>query len=471
MNVPITINEDNNINRKAEPITIGVPFAKGKVKSTDLLSLYDKEEKIPCQINTTTTWNDGSIKWIILNFQTDIDANSEKTLNLIKEKINNPVLTSNITTEEFEHYWSINTGNSIFYLSKTEFKPLDKIIQNNKTILNNGQSTIRLKDKNNAIVIPVIKSIKINNKQLYLIADIKGIFFDSKKNLYAKFLAVLTFYKAKSTVKLQFTIHNPNRAYHPENLWDLGDKGAIYFNQLDYQISLDSPPQINWKKGASSQWEKNQSDRFVIYQDSSGGELWDSKNHINKDKRVPLKFKGYQCLDNQDIIHHGNRVNPFIHIKTNKLQLTTHIKQFWQNFPKAIEITKNNISIALFPKQFSDNFELQGGEKKTHTIFLNFSEDMDSLDYCQFPLIAKIPVSYYAQTNLFSWMPKVYAKTSLDYLINAGIEGENNFFSKREVIDEYGWRNFGDLFADHESLYRKNNQLNISHYNNQYDRS
>jgi hypothetical protein len=37
------------------------------------------------------------------------------------------------------------------------------------------------------------------------------------------------------------------------------------------------------------------------------------------------------------------------------------------------------------------------------------------------------------------------------------------------VIDEYGWRNFGDMYADHEAFFHKGDNLFISHYNNQYD--
>ena len=33
------------------------------------------------------------------------------------------------------------------------------------------------------------------------------------------------------------------------------------------------------------------------------------------------------------------------------------------------------------------------------------------------------------------------------------VEGENSFLAKREIIDEYGWRNFGDLYADHEAVH------------------
>ena len=61
------------------------------------------------------------------------------------------------------------------------------------------------------------------------------------------------------------------------------------------------------------------------------------------------------------------------------------------------------------------------------------------------------------------------SNTDLQGLIDAGLYGANNFFAKREAIDEFGWRNFGDIYADHEELNYSGDTPLISHYNNQYD--
>jgi hypothetical protein len=54
-------------------------------------------------------------------------------------------------------------------------------------------------------------------------------------------------------------------------------------------------------------------------------------------------------------------------------------------------------------------------------------------------------------------------------LVNAALDEESGFFAKRERSDEFGWRNFGDLPADHESAFQTTGELLVSHYNNQYD--
>src|SRR4029077_10235142 len=54
-------------------------------------------------------------------------------------------------------------------------------------------------------------------------------------------------------------------------------------------------------------------------------------------------------------------------------------------------------------------------------------------------------------------------------LVDSAIEGTDTFAAKREVIDEYGWRHFGDIYGDHEAVFQKGPTPLVSHYNNQYD--
>ena len=54
-------------------------------------------------------------------------------------------------------------------------------------------------------------------------------------------------------------------------------------------------------------------------------------------------------------------------------------------------------------------------------------------------------------------------------LVDLAIEGDQAFERKRDTIDEYGWRNFGDIYADHENASASDGNAIVSHYNNQYD--
>src|SRR5262249_15814724 len=57
----------------------------------------------------------------------------------------------------------------------------------------------------------------------------------------------------------------------------------------------------------------------------------------------------------------------------------------------------------------------------------------------------------------------------MEAFLSGAVEGPNTLAARREVIDEYGWRHYGDLYADHEGAYYAGTPPVISHYNNQYD--
>ncbi|MHA7881217.1 MAG: hypothetical protein ACX931_15605 [Saccharospirillum sp.] len=109
---------------------------------------------------------------------------------------------------------------------------------------------------------------------------------------------------------------------------------------------------------------------------------------------------------------------------------------------------------------FSQPTELQPGESKTWLLTLGPGEQA-----AQFTLDPTLVENSKALAGT-----SLIQAGALANLMQNGIEGEHSFFAKREAIDEYGWRNFGDLYADHEALNVTDEQgLFISHYNNQYD--
>ena len=241
---------------------------------------------------------------------------------------------------------------------------------------------------------------------------------------------------------------------------------------ISYQLNDELSNLGNEPKAIS--YEVNQvncNSNLLIYQDSSGGENWRSSNHINRSGKVPLRFKGYQVWEGEQLITQGLRASPLVYIGDGNIGISSAIQKFWQNFPKAFQIDGKRIKMGLFPEFFRDLHELQGGERKTHTVFLDFNGRPEALNWIQNPLIPVIPPEWYSRTKALSYLSinSKYNDYLYETLIETAIRGKNNFFHRREVIDEYGWRNFGDIYADHEAVGHTANAPLISHYNNQYD--
>jgi hypothetical protein len=266
-------------------------------------------------------------------------------------------------------------------------------------------------------------------------------------------------------------VHNAQAAKHSGGFWDLSDKGSLIFKELSLTINpgqlSDASIQVN--ADTIKQIFNPTKIPASLTQKASGGKNWQSRNHINGSGEIPLTQNGYQLRIGNHIAK-GDRTSPIAECSNGSNSISLHMKDFWQNFPSEISISQEGYRLSLFPLQQNQNYELQGGEKKTHRIYLNFSGEPDALQWCRNPSQLIIDRDYYAKTGLFTHLSNSSSNAAFQNLIAQGINSDNSFFNKREKADEYGWRHFGELYADHETLYQKPDEIPLcSHYNNQYD--
>jgi hypothetical protein len=147
---------------------------------------------------------------------------------------------------------------------------------------------------------------------------------------------------------------------------------------------------------------------------------------------------------------------------------------FWQNFPKRITSDGRGLALHLFPAHDGEAHEIQAGEQKTHTVHVLAGEDHITtipLDWSRNPIAIKVDPEYICATGAVPYLTPEAVDPDPEYvaLVNAAIAGSNTFDHKREVIDEFGWRHFGDVYGDHEAVSHAGPSPLVSHYNNQYD--
>ncbi len=139
---------------------------------------------------------------------------------------------------------------------------------------------------------------------------------------------------------------------------------------------------------------------------------------------------------------------------------------FWQNFPVFLFGTDLYL--------FLSKVELQGGEQKTHQFTISYTKDTitdDPLVWARSPIVATAPPEWYAASGAIPYLTPKATDPHAKYLalVDQVIDGPDTFAHKREKIDEYGWRHYGDLYGDHEAVYHPGPEPMVSHYNNQYD--
>ncbi len=452
--------------RSGEPLQFGIPLQKGALKDTSCLELTSEAGRsLPVQAFTLSSWPDGSIRWLCLKTLIPTSCNqSDFSLTLTEagfkyqdtqkisqnnEKLSvlygvNELLVNN---DALDWQWTGQKGEcfcSRLKLNDKEDKACSAKLDENWQIESTGPVTTKL--------------------------SAKGWWFCSKGNRLARFSCHLNFY-ANGLVVVEAVIHNPRRAQHSGGLWDLGDPGSILFGGMYVETDIVGFQYFRLSLNSDQTPRSFSADqKLSLHQESSGGENWNSRNHVNAKRQVLPRYRGFRLRHGQHAPEQGFRAEPVLEARTADSIVSLSIPKFWQNFPSAFEANCSTLRAWLFPSDRRDDYELQGGERKSQRVVLGYGLPLNKLNWSHSPLVPILSRKHYEGAGAFPWFRADAKGDRLQGLIMRGVDGSQNFFQKREIIDEYGWRNFGDLFADHETLYQQpREQPFISHYNNQYD--
>jgi hypothetical protein len=493
LSVPLFINSPG-VHQAVQPVTVGVPFPAGSLLHPAELSLVDQEDQ-PAALQSLplARWADGSIQWLLLDFllRSLKPGVTTWTLHTNPTEIHNGVAKEGLRVVEAGQIILVDTGVAEFHISRATLQPFTRVLIGGHDLLVPCMSQVILTDTKGRKRKPQVNRVSVEARgPVRATVLLEGAFTGRPP---CRFAARLCFFRGTGLVRIRLTVHNPRRARHRGGLWDLGDPGSILFRELslDLTVAGSQVPRTYWAAEAGQPFRAAESSPLEIYQDSSGGENWQSRNHVNRLSQVPCSFRGYRVrVENHE--ETGMRASPTVAVHSGAGSVMIGIPEFWQQFPKAIEVEDGRVRIGLFPRQFSDLFELQGGEQKTHTVWLDFSSLPPSspapLDWLHEPASVHSSPEWYAESRAISCFAPALSKKGtvplssngqspfsaqqenrLDSLLSTAVAGSNSFFDRREIIDEYGWRNFGEVYADHEAAYYTGPCPVISHYNNQYD--
>lgn len=483
--VPVTVRETAGIARRNEPVRVGLPLPRGLVSDGQSLGVYGPDASpLLCQCRALAHWPDGSVKWALLDALVAIGANEQVALTVKRRPSDKAAAADGFdggrlqVTEEARCI-RVDTGAARFSVASDVFAPLQSVVINSVDVLAAAGSQLRLRAVDGADYVPVIDAARVEESGPVRVAlRLEGGFARDGRRIPLRFLSRILFHADSTRVRMEIRIRNPQAARHPGGLWDLGDAGSLSFSDLSLRFFPRSGiKDLRWYAEHPRQSQRSQERYFTLYQDSSGGENWDSPNHVDGSGRLTVAFPGYRVSAGPSQagvpIGAGRRASPGLQTNADTGWIAIGIEDFWQNFPKALRVADGVLSVGLFPSECDRGFELQGGEQKRHVVLLDFGTAAtdSAIPAMQAPLTAQIdPVWIERSQAIAGFVAEAPAdmKRYFDY-VGAVVEGPNSFFAKREVIDEYGWRNYGDVYADHEAVRHRGSKPLVAHYNNQYD--
>lgn len=470
--IPLLLGEPANA---LQPVTVGVPFPRGLLGDLARLWLADGAgAPIPVQTEVLDRWGDGSAAWVLVDFILEPERVGGGPVALCigdrpgdGEEGRKPLL--NWAGDEPE----IDTGTLRVTLAPRHFGVFTEIrigrLAPWRPARPGGLSLCQAGRKLGLVVqgapqVEASGAVRATLRYDLRAPDLPDLLLTGR----------FSFFRGTSLVRATVKVHNSRRAEHPGGLWDLGDAGSILLEALDFVVTAPESPVILWRAEPGQESRRARAP-FEIRQVSSGGANWNSINHVDASGAVTLEFQGYEVrVDGRS--ERGERAAPIVCAFGDSGGVHVSVPEFWQQFPKAIAVEPSGQArIGLFPASASGRHEIQGGEQKSQTFWLSFSAEpepnLDSLAWTHRPALPRPSPEWIVQTGL---VPEFGPMTDWDssplagYLVDV-LEGPGNLFEKRESIDEFGWRDFGEIFADHEGAYFPGPGPLISHYNNQYD--
>ena len=455
------------VERRGEPVGIGVRCPRGAAAPTAMWLLTNPAGmRIPVQTSVLECWPDGSIHWMLVEFRADITADGTARY-LLSPALTAEPLGPSLAVDDATEALRVSTGVATVDVRKRGTGFIKAARTGDAQLL--AATAIRAEDGAGQRYEFQVDNTRVERRgPLSTVVRLDGHFVGHRSIAWLDGCLRLQFFAGLGTVVAELSVTNPQAAQHPGGTWDLGDSGSVFLRELWVELCTEADKSsvittsLNAADGVQCVEES-----FSVYQDSSGGENWQHLNHVNRNGEVPATFRGFRCTRDGRPVD-GLRATPIASVGRGAASVTVAMPRFWQMFPKAIAVDRHRCVLSVFPREHRDLHELQGGERTTLQFAMCFGPD----SICDEPLawlreraiVWATPVADGSQPpTLTAGSP--HASDGYLSLLNAAIASPHSFEQRRELIDEYGWRNFGDLFADHEAV----RAPLVSHYNNQYD--
>lgn len=434
-------------------IAQGIPCKQGQWLPTDAIVVTGTDGPVPTLCcKPVTLWSDGSVCWMMIEGTVDIAANATVALTLSKALPGDVVIDSPVNETAEAVLISLDSGNCIA-INKQAFLGMvvSETTLHSYLTYNNQQQRILagttgyevVKSNSQAVLV------KVNQAAEVLLTD------DSKLIVSASITVLLK----SGDIYVTASITNPAAAQHAQGQWDLGDPASIFLGEWGVAFSNLPPLQVALTP-QSSPVKVAERGTATLYQASSGFSNWNSPVHVDCTNTMALSFCGYRWQAATERLE-GEQAQPQVSVTTPQGNLVVEADAFWQNFPSSLVIADNDLSLSLLGSVLAPATELQPGEQKSRTFHITNTPKT--------AVTCALNSEWLAASRALPFYTQAQCSEPLHALIQRGITGSASFFEKRNQIDEFGWRHFGELYADHEKALSPDDAYFISHYNNQYD--
>lgn len=388
------------------PVTIGVPFPQGGVRSADELSLVDGAQPIPFQARPLAQWRDGSIKWLLLGFQADIPARERKTLVVSRKSAPTPTPPGALVVEETDDAVRVENNLLRFSISKSRFRLFDELWVHGQKLIGPGDPSdlITTDEKGETYRASLSSNFRVVVEEqgpLRTTIAVSGTHASSSGKTFLDYVLRYHAFANSSKIKLEHTFINRERV-------EEGVKAGAIWAELSLALGEENQRLVKhlFLKPASGYHQFN---RYVRVKGDVDVRTKTEPTHyyifllanpasVEADM-PPLPYEAR-------LFSFPGQVGSWVDVSDAQVGLTTAIGLMGENRPKGVACSGGKVRYDLWPK-WAGELYLSQGIAKTHGLLLSFhaSEMADGerekeLNSMAQPLRPIIPFEWYSRCRV-----------------------------------------------------------------------
>ena len=228
----ITVSTDDRarFERRGEPVAIGVSLPRGEVLPSASWSLVDERDRhVPVQTTVLDRWGDGSVRWMLVEFQAVVPADAPSHYSLLNGSpaIGRPLTVTPSAAGTCRRYRRRTVqscraaARSALPMHASGIKPSLPISRSRRKMATGCPTRSPFAAPRSR---EAVRSSAIVLHEGNLVARDGTPWIEATVTL--QFLAGL------GAVRVEVSCRNPRAAQHPNGIWDLGDPGSVLIRDL-----------------------------------------------------------------------------------------------------------------------------------------------------------------------------------------------------------------------------------------------
>ena len=428
--------------RKMEPCSVAIPVKKGTLKSTKGIVVAKDGLETVSQTKATSYWEDGSIRWIFVRFLANLPGNKGTSYELY---LNREEFLEDRKTRNLEH------------LTKTK----DNLNTNNDVLEDIPALTVRKESENYTIQTGGFEFTTNTGKGGFF----KEVIFGDTKYHESQFKAPLL--KIDKKGLCEFNLHQFRIVEEGPVCVILEGVGEHTIEEQSYKVTIQLTAYAGkpWIEVAYRLFNTSNQAlpiEYLNYEILAKNQIY-AKNEKNVEvTRTCVATSNYRTsylvseegetvskkVDAEDLLYEANEHiaevfygTMFADYNTVEGGVCATIYQAQQNYPKAVEASKQGIKISLVPEN-ATKIIMQSGMAREQKLLLHFhSADEDLKELNNRSLIYQMPDRPQLDSKVYS-----DSKTFHDVFVDKKIQKvELSLIAKADSHSRcYGMLNWGD---------------------------